>query len=164
MFIMELTDVPAMTRLKLSSRVLKAADLPQAGHPWASSRGKGTAAFALQAAANREQTPVCGRRPAYDALGSRLVREGPDAARSQPLYEHCKLSDQRLRYGFTIAKFSRFLADYGVTKVRRSSGVMLQFPPLAEIRAKFLKRNPWAEPFTPGGNAWSRSAEFPEPE
>jgi hypothetical protein len=90
----------------------------------------------------------------------RLVREAPDIARSEALWQNCKLSDPRLRYGFNNAKFGRFLATYGVTKVRHSSGVLLQFPPLPEIRAKFLELNPWAEAFTPGNDAWVGPLEF----
>ena len=90
-----------------------------------------------------------------------LVPEAPDLARSQALWENCKRSDQRLRYGFHIAKFRRFLATYDVKNVRRASGVLLQFPPLAEIRAKFLELNPWAEAFTPGNGEWVGPVEFP---
>ena len=91
----------------------------------------------------------------------RLVGEAPDMARSQALFQNCKQSDQRLRYGFHIAKFGRFLSTYGVAKVRRSSGNFFLFPPLAEIRAKFLELNPWAEAFTPGHDEWVGPAKFP---
>jgi hypothetical protein len=59
----------------------------------------------------------------------------------------------------SAAKFGRFLAIYGAKKVRRSSGVLFQFPPLAEIRAKFRELNPWMEAFTPGRDAWVFSVE-----
>ena len=91
----------------------------------------------------------------------RLVREAPDMARSQALFENCKRSDQRLRYGFNHVKFGRFLATYGVKRVRRARCVLLLFPPLAEIRAKFLELNPWAEAFTPGHAEWVGPIEFP---
>ena len=61
----------------------------------------------------------------------RPVRAGPDLARSQALWHHCRLSDQRLRYGFNPAKFGRFLTTYGVEKVRRYSGVLSNFHRLA---------------------------------
>ena len=97
----------------------------------------------------------------HSHMDLRIVREAPDMARSQPLWENCIRSDQRLRYGFNAAKFGRFLATYGVVRVRRNSGVLLQFPPLAEIRAKFLELNPWAEAFTPGDGEWVGPIEFP---
>ena len=96
----------------------------------------------------------------YSYRDLRLVREAPDIARSEALWQNCKQSDQRLRYGFNNAKFGRFLATYGVTKVRHSSGVLWQFPPLPEIRAKFLELNPWAAAFTPGNDAWIGPLEF----
>ena len=88
------------------------------------------------------------------------VRAGPNLARSQALWHHCSLSDQRMRYRLNPAKFGR-LITYGVERVRRRSGVLRQFPPLAEIRAKFLELNPWAEAFTPGHDEWIGPAEFP---
>ena len=53
------------------------------------------------------------------------------------------------------------MSTYGVAKVRRSSGNFFLFPPLAEIRAKFLELNPWAEAFTPGNGEWIEAVEFP---
>ena len=45
---------------------------------------------------------------AYVDFYRRYVREGPDMARSQALCEHCKRSDQRLKFGMSAAKFGRF--------------------------------------------------------
>jgi hypothetical protein len=74
--------------------------------------------------------------------------------RLHALWQNCKHSDQRLRYGFSKVKFGRFLATYGVKKVRAASGMLMYFPPILEIRAKFMELNPWMEPFTPGTDKW----------
>jgi hypothetical protein len=83
-----------------------------------------------------------------------IVPEAPNVARLHGLWQDCKRSDHRLRYGFSNVKFGRFLAAYGVRKDRKASGMLMYFPPLPEIRAEFVELNPWMEPFTPGIDEW----------
>jgi len=89
-----------------------------------------------------------------------IVPQAPDVARLHALWLDCKRSDQRLRYGFSNIKFGRFLAAYGVKKDREASGMLMHFPPLPEIRAKFVELNPWMEPFTPGIDEWIKPLPY----
>jgi hypothetical protein len=89
-----------------------------------------------------------------------IVPQAPDVARLHALWLDCKRSDHRLRYGFSNIKFGRFLAAYGVRKDREASGMLMHFPPLPEIRAKFVELNPWMEPFTPGIDEWIKPLPY----
>ena len=55
-----------------------------------------------------------------DAMHSYTDHEAPDMARSQALFQNCKHSDQRLRYGFNAAKFGRVLS---LTGSKRCAGL-----------------------------------------
>ena len=91
----------------------------------------------------------------HDGGGMQVVRVKADQAHVQALWMHCKRSSPSLRYGFTRGKFSEFMAKFGVIRTKRKNvGVMLQFPPLDTMRAKFRAVYPWMEAFTPGDDSW----------
>lgn len=76
----------------------------------------------------------------------------PDRARGSDLYRHARIHEPGLRF-WSDVQLAQFLNEWGVQR-KESHGVWRVFPPLAEMRATFRERFPWAPTFSKARESW----------
>ncbi len=85
-------------------------------------------------------------------LDCQAAHRGGALVHASDFYDRARKTNRRL-FGWSDRRFATFLDKWGIELVR-SNGSKRQFPPLADLRAKFRKKFPWWPAFDDELTTW----------
>lgn len=90
-------------------------------------------------------------------LDHQVLGRGGNVVEASAFYEHARRTNRALA-GWTDYDFATYLKGWGVT-LKRSNGAKRTFPPLADMRAAWMKKFPWWPPFSTHVTEWQTQGD-----